>query len=741
MKQFVGARNNPFGYHFSLILMILTSLFCSVSVAGQPRQKAYVLDQTKKAIQLKTSLASAYDFVQKGEEAKWWHRLDSSAAISWNGPGNDPKGFVGRLANATLEDGTVGSLILETRPELTQNGVIFGNYLNVPIPANARFVARVGFLQGAQAPDGAFFQVVIRSPGQNDFKVIAEQKAKYDNALDELAADLTAFAGQTKSFTLLTRAYQPTAQLATVWASAAIVISNAKDLAAKPMAPAQPVTPASTVMRAPQRFKAIDMKPIILSPGGTPPPKHQISNGPTLPVEEPLSLMNTVYLDNQRPNTYYFLPREIDLIRDEVSENYKISAVWTQDQKVRTTLSLRANIIPEDVKILEGALKKAIGPQAVLSSMPYDEANIIDMKGWEDWQIADIRIPTFGSLESELPISISMTPETLAQLKPLLEKEGLTASMRIKAGDRELGIPIRVGLKYFTGRAYSPVENLSYSFNRTTSLLTLHHIQNLSGFPLMVKTVNLRFRFPGGDEVYRDLKCEGEVTIPPKGTGSVTIKLVPGPQLTAAINQAIQAAKPEEKKPQNILAKQALEILKKELEKGKPHPKAGEESAPINPQVDAFFKAYLKNYWMDIAPDFESQECLDRIWSKIEVVSYIERMRRINLEVLANIFDPASYDPPIEIEKIHIEIRSPYLSPQAKEGLAAAVDLSKEKLKDTVVIYLPLSNQEKLAFEYKIKAVLKTGESGESADWESVVDSLDLTLGTFHVKKIFQKAG
>jgi hypothetical protein len=741
MKLFTGDRDNPPGYLVSLVLITVASLFCPVSAAGQSRQRANVVDQTKLAKQLKTPLAPGYDFIQKGEVAKWWRTLDPSGSISWNGPGDDPRGFVGRRANATLEDGTVGPLILETRPELIQNGAIFGNYLNVPIPANARFVARVGFLQGAQAADGAFFQVIIRSPGQNDFKVIAEQKAKYDNRLDELAADLSAFAGQTKIFTLLTRAYKPTGQLGAVWASAVIVTSNAKGLALKPMVPAPTKVPASPAMKSPQRFKTIDMKPIILAPSGPPPPKHQINIGPTLPVEEPLSLMNTVYLDNQRPNTYYFLPREIDLIRDEISENYKISAVWTQDQKVRLTLSLRANIIPEDVKILEGALKKTIGPQAVLLSLPYDEANIIDMKGWEDWQIADIRIPTFGSLEGELPISISMTPETLAQLKPLLEKEGLTSSMRIKSGDRELGIPIRVGLKYFTGRMYSPLESLSYSFNQATSLLTLHNVQNLSGFPLAVRTVNLRFRFPGGDEVYTKLRCEGEVTIPPKGTGSVTVKLVPGPLLTAAIAQAIQAAKPEEKKPQNTLAQQALEILKKELDKDKTRPKTGAESAPINPQVDAFFKGCLKNYWMDIVPDFESQECLDRIWSSIEVVSYIERMRKINLEALANIFDPASYDPPIEIEKIHIEIRSPYLSPQAKDGLAAAVDLSKEKLKDAVTVYLPLSSQEKLAFEYKIKAVLKTGESAESAEWESVADSLDLTLGTFHIKKVIRKAG
>ncbi|MCK7502852.1 MAG: hypothetical protein MZV70_01290 [Desulfobacterales bacterium] len=58
-----------------------------------------------------------------------------------------------------------------------------------------------------------------------------------------------------------------------------------------------------------------------------------------------------------------------------------------------------------------------------------------------------------------------MTPETLAQLKPLLEKEGLTAGMRIKTGEVEREIPIKVGLKYFTGRMYSPLEELGFSYD------------------------------------------------------------------------------------------------------------------------------------------------------------------------------------------------------------------------------------------------------------------------------------
>ncbi|MCK7502853.1 MAG: hypothetical protein MZV70_01295 [Desulfobacterales bacterium] len=38
-----------------------------------------------------------------------------------------------------------------------------------------------------------------------------------------------------------------------------------------------------------------------------------------------------------------------------------MSAVWTQDQKIRTTLTLQANIDPSDVKVMEEALQAAKG--------------------------------------------------------------------------------------------------------------------------------------------------------------------------------------------------------------------------------------------------------------------------------------------------------------------------------------------------------------------------------------------
>ena len=701
------------------------------------------------------SLSSAvvYDFVQKAPEARWARALTSPGELPWNGSDGDSRGFARHLTNVQLENGNTFALVLETHPEWKNAGMIFGTYSNVQIPANSKFTATVGFLKNATTTDGVTFEVHVFDQTTSAIRLIAAKAARADGVLDELAADLGAYAGKTVTFRLQVAAGETSRQDWAVWASAAVTQDLAMSrlsksalrstASAKTVAMAQPQGEMTVKPKLElPAFNKVALRPIPLTPVGSAPPKHAIEDAGPLAIEEPLTLLNRVYKDNFKPNTYYFLPREINLIREKATGDYRVSAVWTQDQKIRTTLTLQANIDPSDVQVMEEALKAAKGTSAVLKSMPYDEANIIDMKGWEDWQIENIRIPTFGSLETELPISIGMTPETLAQLKPLLEKEGLTAGMRIKTGEVEREIPIKVGLKYFTGRMYSPLEELGFSYDEQASLLTLRNVRNLSDFPLKIANVSLRFKLPNREEVYKSLNCQPEIVIPPGESRDVQAQLVLRDQLLAEYRRVYPAAPPPPKK-KNPLLETAMGLLKNELEKkldkDKEAAKSAEKSISADPKMDTFFKTYARSFWMEAAPDFDCQTCLDKIWGNIEVVSYIERMRKVNVEALVNVFDPSAYETPLEVEKLHVEIRSPYLSAQAKEGLMAAVDLTKDKLKDLVVVYLPLATQEQLSFEFKIKAVLKTGESAESADWEKVVDSLDLTLGTFHVKKIFQK--
>ncbi|MHB8094390.1 MAG: hypothetical protein ACYDH0_05550 [Candidatus Aminicenantales bacterium] len=687
------------------------------------------------------SAAVTYDFVQRAGEAKWYSLGPPRAELPWNGSANDNRGFVRPCAGVTLEDGKVYALVLETHPEWKKGGAIYGVYSDVLIPAGAKFAATVGFLKDATATDGVVFAVYVRDQATTTTQRIADKSVRYDGALDDLSADLGAFSGKTVTITLRVSAGVTSTQDWAVWASAAVIQGAAlKTPRAGDMAGIRKSRLPGPA-RIPARPAVINRIP--LRPIGMAPSKHRIVEVEPLPIEEPLTLSKRIYQDQEKPNTYYYLPREIDLVRDEATGKYRVSAVWTQDKKIRTTLVIQANIDPDDVRVLEEAVKAAKGPSAVLKSIPYDEADIIDMKGWEDWQIEDIRIPTFGSLEAELPISIAMTPETLAQLKPLLEKEGLTAGMRIKTGEDEMPIPIKVGLKYFTGRMYSPLEEIGFSYDERASLLTLHHVRNLSDFPLKIANVSLRFRLPGGEEVYKSLTCQAEVIIPPGESRDIQAQLTLRGLLLAEYRKVFPAPPPPPKK--NPIVGAAVQLIKKELDKNRDKDKdAGvtepaEKSVPADPRLDAFFRNYARGFWMEAAPDFDCQACLDKIWGSIEVVSYIERMREVNVEALANVFDPSAYATPLEVEKVHVEIRSPYLSAQARDGLMAAVDLNKDKLKDLVPVYLPLATAEKFAFEYKLKVVLKTGESAESPEWEKVVDSLDLTFGILHVTKIFQK--
>jgi len=693
-----------------------------------------------------------YDFIQKAPEAKWLRNNKPEGLLPWNGSDNDSRGFARHLTNAVLEDGQSYALVLQTHPEWKNDGLIAGIYSNVLIPEKATFKASVGFLQGANESGGVKFSIAIISRSTGAAQIINETPAKYDGALDTISVDLSGFAGMTVDFRLGVSAAGRARQDWAVWASAAIVttapdvkLSQAVQVkrTATVSAPAQQ-KPAVTGL---QTFKPALMKTITLNPAGALPPRHKVEDIGPLSIEEPMTLLNRIYKDNQKPNTYYYLPREINLIRDKSTGGYRVSAVWTKDEKVRTTLTLQANIDPEDVKLMEEALKVAKGSAATLRSMPYDEAQIIDMKGWEDWEIENIRIPTFGSLETELPINISMTPDTLAQLKPLLEKEGLTAGMRIKTGDVEREIPIKVGLKYFTGRMYSGVEELGYSFDEANSVLTLHGVRNLTDFPLKVSTASLRFRLPNGEEVYKNLKCAAETVIPPGEARDLEVRFAPRGLLMAEYRRVFPTPPPAPKK-RSALVEKGLGILKEQLEKklDKDKAKEAEEamakeptSAPANPKVDAFFKTYSRSFWMEVIPEFDCQPCLDNIWGGIEVVSYIERMRKLTVEILANVFDSSAYETPLEVEKVHMEIRSPYLSAQAKSGLVSGLDFNKDKLKDTVVVYLPVSSEEQFSFEYKIKAVLKSGESAESASWETVADSLDLTIGIFQIKNLFNK--
>jgi len=695
-----------------------------------------------------------YNFIRVARSATWVNKplplgvVPTVTKLNFNDQGNDKKGFVRYVNNVVLEDGQkYPRSVLQTHPEWRNGGLVIGYFHDVNIPANAKFSAKVGFRQGATASDGATFEVSVYNVATKGGRRLIRHLAKYDRKLDEITADLKPYAGQKLRIELRVNAGNSSAQDWAVWQEAKIitapVLATAKIGATMKTTTKAQAQTQKTAMIKPSTLKFMKMRPMIVKPVGAPPPKYDVTDLGPVAVEEPIALSEHIYRDNKNRGIFYFLPKEINLIKGRDLGSYRINAVWTQERKIKATFFLSADIDPDDVKILEEAVKKKYGSRSVLRPLPYNEANIIDMEGWGDWQIEDIRFPSFGSLEGEMPINITMTPESMAELKPLMEKEGLTAGMHIKSAAVEKEIPIKVGLRYFVGSFHSPLEEVNFSFNNKDSTFSIHNVKNFSDFPLKVENVNLRFSFANKNEVYRALQCDPEVIIPPGEEGTITVQLAPQPLLKAELRNVLGEAVKKPKK--KSLLGQALGVLKEEVEekvKKEAKERVGidvpESETYIDPEVNQFFKDNLKSYWLEVSPDFDNQESLDNIWGKIEAVSYIERMRKINIEVLENVFDSSQYETSLQIEKVHVEIKSPYLSPQPKEGLIDSVDLTKENPLGTVLVYLPLSDQEPLEFSYKIKAITKTGESAESVEWEFVSDSLDLTLGVFHISNLFK---
>jgi len=289
----------------------------------------------------------AYNFIKKASSATWVNKplpigkTPTSERVSFNDRKNDKKGFVRYVNNAVLEDGQKYALsVLQTHPEWKNGGVIIGYYPNVDIPANAKFSAKVGFLNGATASDGVIFEVSVYDIAARGGRRLIRHQAKHDGKLDEISADLKSYSGKKLRIELKVYAGNSSAQDWAVWQEASIV--TAPMLAAAKVSTAIKATPKdrAQVQKTPTIKPGMRQKmpKLTLRPVGTPPPKHDITYLGPVEVEEPIALSEHIYRDNKNRAVYYFLPKEINMIRGRDAGSYKINAVWTQDKKDQSHL-------------------------------------------------------------------------------------------------------------------------------------------------------------------------------------------------------------------------------------------------------------------------------------------------------------------------------------------------------------------------------------------------------------------
>jgi len=135
------------------------------------------------------------DFLARAPEAEWTNAYER---LPFPGDPSDERGFARLIENAQLEDGKVYNPVLQTHPQWQRHGIIVGRYRGVTLPEDgAEFRAGIGFLEGATASDGVYFEVRAEFPGYSGIPVRREYHKPYKNyVIRDFVQDLSRFRGK-----------------------------------------------------------------------------------------------------------------------------------------------------------------------------------------------------------------------------------------------------------------------------------------------------------------------------------------------------------------------------------------------------------------------------------------------------------------------------------------------------------------------------------------------------------------
>jgi hypothetical protein len=150
------------------------------------------------------------DFFASAAQAKW---TNAWKVLPFPGSQGDSNGAALPLDKAMLEDGKEYLRVLEMQPHSQPHGMVVGRFPSVPIPTvGAELLATLGFLQGAKASDGVYFEVRAEFDGYHGIPIRREYHKPSDGHVAEgFRQDLSRLGGRTGTVVLSVNAGETSA--------------------------------------------------------------------------------------------------------------------------------------------------------------------------------------------------------------------------------------------------------------------------------------------------------------------------------------------------------------------------------------------------------------------------------------------------------------------------------------------------------------------------------------------------
>lgn len=129
------------------------------------------------------------------------------------------------LSNTAMENNTQYPLLLQTSPDIQENGYMMGVFSNITIPERARLNTEFGFLPGAESTKGITFSVTFQTGNIRATPLFLKNKT-YSRQTEKITVDLTEHALKTGTLTIKVYATSPSLIDLSAWSKVVIEVEK-----------------------------------------------------------------------------------------------------------------------------------------------------------------------------------------------------------------------------------------------------------------------------------------------------------------------------------------------------------------------------------------------------------------------------------------------------------------------------------------------------------------------------------
>lgn len=382
-----------------------------------------------------------------------------------------------------------------------------------------------------------------------------------------------------------------------------------------------------------------------------------------------------IFQDKAASHLFYYLPRELLLIRDK--EGYHLSAQYNAAQEqgkasVMFTAEVAAPHQKGDLALLKNLLAQALelASADAVKIKAFPALNMrINLQAMGAGLAVDaerMQVIAPSHLAKPVRLILSLTQDEAEAAMAQITHEGLLGSVEIPVGDQQVKTGLRIQYSDFAGPSLDGIDEW-------LSGGKVERVENHSAFPVTIDSINAY--------------------------------LIKGREL--------------QRQQKQLKTTSALE--------------PGAQRAFKLPTLKKLFGNGVVFAWFETGQQLDCQPCLQKIKAQVSRGISASAARQMDIEVIPAVF--SEWD----LYNISVEVRSPYFTPEANKLENRTLVFTAEENRQHLPFYFPADKgASPLLFRYRLSVVSNDGRQSSSDQWHDSHET-GLILGSYQLAPLMSE--